>query len=233
MTEHADETRDRPRKAARRARRLLMRRQGGHSRTVSMLKVLLPLVALSLVTLVVLWAELPKSDLGFRVGFSSVHPDDARNLRMVNARYAGRSKSKQPYLLTAASALQDRPGADTIHLTDPKGDITTKSGAWVALNAPKGEYHQKNQKLDLSGGVSLFHDSGMEFSSPTAHIDLKTSTAEGNDPVTGHGPSADITSQGFKVLDEGNRVIFTGKAHLTLYRQAKATPKATRKKATE
>lgn len=203
-----------------RRRRSLFRHRRGGSRAVTLLKILLPLTAMSLIAVVILWAQLPKGEIGFRVGFSSVQPEDARNLRMVKARYAGRSESKQPYLLTAESALQDHPGADLIHLTEPKGDITMKSGAWVALNAPAGQYFQDNQELDLWGGVSLFHDSGLEFNSPTAHIDLEASTAKGDDPVVGKGPSADITSEGFRILDEGDRVIFTGKAHLTLYRNS-------------
>lgn len=209
-------------------RRLFGRRGDSRSRAVSLLKILLPLIAASLIAVVALWSQLPNGDLGFRIGFSAVHPEDARNLRMVNARYAGRSKSKQPFLVTAESALQDRPGADVIHLTEPKGDITMKSGAWVALNSPAGQYHQESQKLDLWGGVSLFHDSGLEFNSPTARIDLVASTARGNDPVVGHGPSADITSQGFRVLDEGQRVIFTGKAHLTLYKRQRPGAEAPR-----
>ncbi len=210
-----------PGRAGRGAARLWLARglrRWSRGRTVSLLKVALPLAAVALMGLVVLWSQLPHIDPGFRIGFSSVELEDARNLRMVNARYAGRSRAKLPYLVTAESALQDRPGADLIHLTEPKGDMNMASGAWVALTAPAGLYRQESQKLDLSGGVSLFHDSGLEFASETAHIDLRDSTAEGHDPVTGHGPTADITSEGFRVLDEGNRVIFTGKAHLTLHR---------------
>lgn len=198
-------------------------RPRGWSRTVGLLKILLPVVALSLVALVIVWAQLHNSDPGFRVGFSLVQPEDVRQLSMVNARYAGRSRTLQPYLVTATTAIQESPGADTIHLTNPKGDMTMKSGAWVALSAPAGDYHQANQLLDLRDGVNLFHDSGMEFTTQTARINLKESSAFGTDPVNGHGPAAEIRSQGFQVLEEGNRVVFTGKAHLTLYR-AKKTP---------
>jgi lipopolysaccharide export system protein LptC len=203
-------------------------RRQGWSRTVGLLKVLLPTLALSLVALVVLWAQSRHDDGGFRIGFSLVRPDDAIKLSMVNARYAGLSRSQQPYLVTAATAVQDKSGADLIRLDAPKGDITMKGGAWVALNAPKGDYHQAKQVLDLRDGVTLFHDSGLEFNTATASIDLGDSTAIGHDPVTGHGPASDITSTGFRVLDGGNRVIFTGKAHLTLYRKAPTPAPRTR-----
>lgn len=195
------------------------------SRVVGVLKVMLPTVALSLLALVLAWSQLGKLDPGFKLGFSLTHPEEARTLRMVNARYAGLSRGTQPYLVTAASAVQDHPGADLVFLTDPKGDITTRNKAWVAVTAPEGVYRQEEKLLDLSGGVNLFHDSGLEFVTATATIDLDKSAAHGDAPVTGHGPAADIRSQGFRVLDRGKRVIFTGKAKLTLYQVSK-TPVA-------
>ena len=120
-------------------------RRRGWSRAVSLLKILLPTVALALVALVVIWAQLRETDGGFHLGFSLIKPEDALTLSMVNARYAGRSRSKQPYLVTAQAAIQDRPGADLIKLTQPQGDITMKAGAWVALTAPSGNYRMTSR----------------------------------------------------------------------------------------
>ncbi|MQA66711.1 MAG: LPS export ABC transporter periplasmic protein LptC [Alphaproteobacteria bacterium] len=204
------------------------RHSQGWSRTVGLLKVLLPTVAVSLVALVIVWSMVRNSESGFSLSLSLFRTEDARKLNMVNARYAGMSKNRRPYLVTASTALLDNPRADTIHLTDPKGDVTLKSGVWVALTAPKGDYHQQKQILDLRDGVNLFHDSGLQFDTPTATINLQDSSAFGHDPVTGHGPASEITSNGFRVLDEGNRVIFTGKSHLTLYPKVKTPPKPQR-----
>jgi lipopolysaccharide export system protein LptC len=191
------------------------------SRAIGFLKVLLPTVALSLVALVIVWAQHRNADSDLRTGFSLVKPEDAHTLSVVNARFAGLNKDRRPYLVTARIAVQNKPGADLIHLSEPKGDITMNSGAWVALTAPKGEYHQQQELLDLMNGATLFHDAGLKFNTPTARINLKDSTAIGFDPVIGQGPSAYIKSKGFRVLDQGTRVIFTGKAHLTLYRASK------------
>ena len=203
----------------------------GWSRTVGLLRILLPTLALSLIVLVILWAQ-SRNEEGFHIGFSTLNPSDAMKLSMVNARYAGMSRSSQPYLVTAATAIQDSPAADVVHLDTPKGDITLKGGAWVALSAPKGDYRQKTQLLDLRDGVTLFHDSGLEFNTATAQINLKESSALGLDPVTGHGPASEISSAGFRVLEGGQRIIFTGKAHLTLYRKAPTPAKKTRPKIT-
>jgi lipopolysaccharide export system protein LptC len=50
----------------------------------------------------------------------------------------------------------------------------------------------------------------------TAHVDVSADTAEGHDPVSGRGPSGDIDAQGFRILDKGDTIIFTGKSDLLL-----------------
>jgi lipopolysaccharide export system protein LptC len=185
------------------------------------MKFVLPVTAVALVVLVAVWSQWDSIDEGFKITFASIHLDKGRELRMVKARISSARKGRRPYLLTADEAIQDGPDADTIRLRNPKGDITMKSGAWVALTAPLGYYHQKKQNLDLSGGVNMFHDSGLQFTSPTAHIDLAEGTAHSNDPVKGHGPSSDIKAEGFRLLDGGTRVVFTGASRLLLFPTAK------------
>jgi lipopolysaccharide export system protein LptC len=76
-------------------------------------------------------------------------------------------------------------------------------------------YQAQGQLLDLFDDVTLIHENG-RFVTKTAHVDVSASTAEGHDPVTGHGPSGDIRAQGFRILDKGDRVIFTGESNLLL-----------------
>lgn len=170
-----------------------------------------------MVGIIVAWSQWSTIEAGFRIGFASINPEEAKTLRMVNPRFAGTNKRSRPFMLTADEARRASPGADQIVLKNPKGDITTDSGAWVALMAAHGKYAQKNKILKLDGGVDLFHDKGIHFTSPSARIDLKAGTAEGRDPVTGSGPSIDITGEGFKLLDGGRTVIFTGKSKAILY----------------
>ncbi len=226
---------------ARAARGLVPRRVGispsaqrAHSRKVSFLRVALPVTALLIVGIVVVWAQWSDIEAGFRIGFASINPEEAKTLRMVNPRFSGTNKQSRPFMLTADEARRTSPGADQIILTNPKGDITTDGGAWVALMAARGKYAQTKQLLDLAGGVDLYHDKGLHFVSPSAHIDLKAGTAEGKEPVTGSGPSIDINGEGFRLLDGGKTVIFTGKSKAILYpkdtRNRTAPPERRKKK---
>ncbi len=188
-----------------------------YSRFVSLMKLLLPVTALALAAVMVAWPQLNSRDGGFRLEFLSINPFDAENLRMDNARFTGLDKKTLPYTLTAEVAIQDGPGADIIRLQRPKADITLKDGTWLALTADKGIHRQKDQTLELTGVVNLFHDSGHSFTTTHAEIDLVRGTAEGTQPVTGQGPSGELTSQGFRFLSKGNVIHFTGKAKLVFF----------------
>lgn len=188
-----------------------------YSRFVNLMKVLLPITALALAAIMVAWPQLKLRDSGFRLGFLSINPYDAENLRMVNARFTGLDKKSLPYTLTADVAIQDSPGADTLRLEHPKADIILKDGTWVALTADRGTHNQKKQTLELTGAVSLFHDSGYSLNTTHALIDLVHGTVEGKAPVTGQGPTGKLTSQGFRFLNQGRIIHFTGKAKLVIY----------------
>ena len=55
---------------------------------------------------------------------------------------------------------------------------------------------------------------------PAASVDLQAGTAQSDSPVTGHGPEGQIDAQGFRILDKGARIIFTGKSQMTIRESA-------------
>ncbi|MDE0812147.1 MAG: LPS export ABC transporter periplasmic protein LptC, partial [Alphaproteobacteria bacterium] len=66
--------------------------------------------------------------------------------------------------------------------------------------------------VDLSGGVTLFYDRGYQFTSESARVDLRSGTAEGRQPVIGHGEGGSVEGEGFELFDRGARIIFTGRS---------------------
>jgi lipopolysaccharide export system protein LptC len=121
---------------------------------------------------------------------------------------------------------QPTPPADdkavVINLTRPIADMTMSDGAWVAVTADGGVYHRDSGTVDLSGNVTLFHDTGLSFQTDAASVDLKNDTARGDQPVEGQNPNGELASQGFEVLDDGQTVVFTGRAYLKLYPKQQA-----------
>jgi lipopolysaccharide export system protein LptC len=195
---------------------------GRYSRFVQLTKLVSATVALVLITLVVVWPQLRSRDGSLPISVGQNGREDAESLNMINPRYTGLDENNLPYEVTADMASQQSAKSDLINLDSPKADMTMKDGSWMAMTARSGLYGQKSQELDLSGDVNLFHDSGYEFKSPSAKIDLSNGTGEGHEPTTGQGPAGDIEGEGFRFTDKGKTIVFTGKSRLVLYPQAKA-----------
>lgn len=188
-----------------------------HRRLVAMLRIVLPLAALLLATMVIVWPKLQNRDRnGFTLSPTRVDPREIEQLTMVNPRFVGMDAKQEPYTITAKTAIQDKPGADLLLLDQPQADLSLKNGAWVTVTARSGRYRQKAQLLDLQGDINLFHDSGYEFHTEQAEVDFANDVMSGEAPVTGHGPAGTIDAQGFMILDHGRTVIFTGHSRLHL-----------------
>jgi len=194
--------------------------RNSYSNFVALMKVVLPVVAIMLVGLIVFWNQIVPNPRLLAPDFSSLSADFAENLAMVNPRFDGIDNRGRPYHLTAAAAQQIDTNANEITLVKPSGDVTLENGAWLTLAADQGRYLRKEELLYLAGNVSFFHDQGFEMLSPEALVDFRNSTATGDQGVTGQGPSGMLDAEGFRFLNEGMSILFTGQSHLTIYKTA-------------
>jgi len=189
-----------------------------YSRFVATAKRILPVVAVILLLIIAAWPKLAGlwAVRPIETGRPKLDPREARDLRMVNARYTGVDRQNRPFVITAEVARQNSSADQLIALEGPRGDLTSGSGNWFELTAFSGMYQPDGQLLDLFGSVQLFQDKGNEFRTDSAHIDMGKNSAEGHDPVEGHGPFGTIQAEGFRVENEGDVIIFLGKTTLLL-----------------
>ncbi len=181
-----------------------------------MMKLLLPAIAAVLIGLVVTWPQLQMQSGQFSMGYATVESAEGEPPRMLNARFTGIDNKSRPYLLTADSATQMGDSPEIVTLRNPQADITLADGSWLALSAESGVYSENNHILGLRGSVNMYHDSGYEFHTDSADLDIAAATASGGAPVSGQGPFGEIASQGFLILNRGERIIFTGRTHLII-----------------
>ena len=169
------------------------------------------------VVAVVAWPQLTEKPKKFSLSVSNLATTETGAQHIINARFTGTDAENRPYSVTADTASLVKNAPDMIDLAFPKADITLQSGAWLALSAETGTFNRKLQVLNLQGAVNLFHDMGYELRTSAAEIFMKQGTASGNKPVSGQGPIGTVHSAGFRILDGGKRVLFTGKSRLILY----------------
>lgn len=185
---------------------------------VSAMKVALPLLALVLVGLVLMLPQLQSTEEKLRSSVTQqIKAHDLENLYMVNARYVGTDEKNRAYTLTANSARQVSTDSDLVALEGPKADVALGDGHWVALQANAGAFYRKAQSLVLFGDVNIFHDDGYTVRTGEIEMNLKKGTAVGSKPVVAHGPLGLLRAKGFKILEKGETVLFTGKSNLTIY----------------
>lgn len=185
-----------------------------YSRRVALLKMALPTAGLALLLMVVAWPRL--APLFERLRFAAIDLREARELRMLNPRYAGTDRDGKPFVITAAVGRQLPDRNDVMALDHPEANLKSHSGADIVVTADSGVYQTQTQFLDAFGHVTLTHENGTKITTDSARLDLANRGAEGHDNVEGHGPSGDIVAQGFRVIDKGEIVIFTGRSNLLL-----------------
>lgn len=191
-----------------------------YSTLVRFLKIMLPIVALCLIALVAVWPYVQKENIAFTIGFVTSEIAGDQQPVMVNPRYTGADSRDRPYSITADLAHNLVQDTEQVDLDNPKADITLEDGTWLVVTADQGVYARTNETLELSGAVNLFQDEGYELRSEEVVIDLNEGTAESATPSEGQGPFGNLTSEGFRVINVGKTVLFTGKSHLVLYPDA-------------
>jgi lipopolysaccharide export system protein LptC len=192
-----------------------------YSRFVFAMKLFLPTVAFCLVVLVILWPQIHIDSSQFTLGFARLKLSGGESPSMVNARFVGTDRRNQPFTVTADLAKSASLGSSNVELEQPKADLGMNDGSAVMLTANSGLYDQSGKTLKLQGAVNLFHDSGYEFKTAAADVDFASGTASGTKPVDGQGPFGELHSEGFRIAGDGKRLLFTGKAKMTIFPAAK------------
>ncbi|HLJ63023.1 MAG TPA: LPS export ABC transporter periplasmic protein LptC [Stellaceae bacterium] len=200
--------------------RVRRRVRRGYSRLVSLMKLMLPAIAGALLLLIIAWPHFES----IHITLPRIDLREARELRMVMARYAGIDRQNRPFVLNAEVVRQAPRSDDLVSLEIPHATLTTEGGGWVTLTSKTGIYQPQAQLLDLFGNVEIHQDKGNSLYTETAHADMAAGTAEGHERVSGDGPAGWITAEGFKIIDHGDTIIFTGRAQLQVRPQKPGVP---------
>lgn len=187
-----------------------------YSKFVSSMKLLLPVTAFVLMVVVVVWPQIHGIEAGLPLGFGQLKLTDTDDPNMVNARFVGADAKNQPFSITADLAKNILQGSSAVDLEMPKADIEIKDGSSLVLTANTGVFDKDAKILDLVGSVNLFHDSGYEFNTEAARVDLGQGVAVGDKPIDGQGPFGNLQAEGFRMSDRGKTMYFTGKAKLVI-----------------
>ena len=198
-----------------------------YSRFVSSMKIALPVAAGILLLLVVILPQFRKDDERFRIGMDLVKGSSSDTLNMTNARYFGTDDKGQPYAITASGVRQHTKEDRSVDLVGPKAEVTLTNGTLFSAAAGQGLYNRDEQKLDLTGDVTVTQDKENHLRTTSAIVMLKEGSASGREPVESDGPYGTMhAAGGFDLTERGKWVKFHGPAKLTINPKKDAPPAA-------
>lgn len=186
-----------------------------YSRNVLFTKFGLLAAAAILVVILVVTSFIHTGGERFNVSYSGVQGGVSGPPQMLRPRFQGVDGQNQPYTITAE--LAEQKDASHVALNKVNADIVMNDGQWVTMSADGALVSVEENRFTVHGNVHLFIDSGYEVSTESMNVNLAAGEGDGTVPLRIQGPPGILRAQGFKALDSGRRIVFTGPVHLTVY----------------
>lgn len=187
-----------------------------HAKRIAQLRIVLPVLALLLLTAVFIWPVAAGRRL------IAMPPAPATpQLSMDNPRFTGTDEQNRPFTLSATRATQQPQDLMQLDLVAPQAQMTGTDGQPVNGTASVGRFDQSKKRLWLGGTVQLEQknpQSGdiLHFNTTELFADLSAHTVWGNQPARLTGGFGTIEGQGFQVFDGGKVLLFTGPSRAIL-----------------
>ena len=147
----------------------------------------------------------------------SYNESDFQSARQVLRKptFIGIDKKNQPFKVMANKATRLKQEPNIFNLEKPTGEISSGKEKFF-LSGDKGIFNKNVEQLKVKGNVK-FNDGGdMIFNTSEMYFDFKKEILSGNKRVNGKKNNSIIVSEGFRILNNGEQIFFTGKTKLKL-----------------
>ncbi len=185
----------------------------GYTRFVRIMKVMLPLVACSLIVLVVIYSSQGR-EAKVKIYATETGSVD-KDRQLVNPKLTGTDGRGQPFTVTAKGATQVPGKARRLTIDEVTADITMQDKSWVQVGAIKGELDVEGKTLDLSDSINIYSDQGYECHTEAARYDFGSGLLKGDAPIKCQGPMGLFTAKRFEGLRDPRVLRFMGGVQTT------------------
>ena len=141
--------------------------------------------------------------------------DGSINQVLLKPIFMGLNKKEQPFKVTASKATRFKEESNTFYLENPVGEILIDNDKYF-LSGNNGIYDKNIQELKINGDVKFNNNLDLKFSTTEVFFNFKDQVLFGEKAVSGYRNNSKIDSQGIKILNKENKIIFTGKTKLLL-----------------
>jgi lipopolysaccharide export system protein LptC len=191
----------------------------GYTRFVRIMKVMLPLVALSLIVLVIVYSTSREERI--RVVVQDIGAVD-KDRQLVAPRLTGTDGRGQPFTVTAKGATQAPGKTRKLTIDEVTADITMQDKSWVQVGAVQGHLDVEGKTLDLVKSINIYSDKGYECHTDAARYDFGSGLLKGDAPIRCQGPMGVFDAQKFEGLRDPGILRFMGGVKTTYVPTARA-----------
>lgn len=189
-----------------------------HSRLIAWLKIVLPLVALVILSTLFLLARVIDPEKAIPYADVDV-AERLREPRMTEPTYAGMTEDGAALTLLAEEARPDASDPKSGEATALVGTLETPDGGKTSLTAQKARLDGTARRVDLAGGVTIVSPAGwrVESEKMSAMMDVTEVTAPTR--VRAEGPAGVVTADGMTLTSPGEMkgrylLVFNGNVKL-------------------
>lgn len=170
------------------------------SRVIDGLKVLLPLAALTMLSVLFLFSR--KSDPELAVPFAEALATGETARQHVGApRYTGVTGKGEALTMTAARVRLDEAD-DRLLAEDLAAELTLSDGSRVTLVAPQTHIDEAANLAEMTGGVQIDGSAGYQLTTPGLTADTGTLVMESTGPVAGTTPAGALTAGRMRIASD-------------------------------
>ncbi len=180
-----------------------------YSRVVAWVKVILPLLALGLLSTLFLLSRTP--DPNRAIPFAEVDVEElAREQRLGNPRIAGTLADGREVIFTADRAAPVEGNSDLIEAQQIEARIDLSPDSILMVVAGDAMFDLPAERADLGGDVQLTTSEGWQLLSDILQFDLSASRMSSPEEVHVTGPGVDLTAGTMQAstIDGDNVVLF-------------------------
>jgi lipopolysaccharide export system protein LptC len=186
-----------------------------------------PVAAVTIVLLIVLWAWLDPLRLFRELPLEFARMAISGNTLKIDApKLSGYMRDGRTYSISAVSAAQDLTRPGVIELTGIDARFALTDGGSTTLTAVKGTLDAKADQLRLLEGIDILSTSGFGGRLGEAIVDMRKGHVLAPNPVELRYRDGWLRANRLEIFDNGARVLFDGGV-TTMFRLAPPQPAPT------
>ncbi len=186
-----------------------------HSRFVFIMRLILPILAVGIVMVVVIYSVAYKPNIQRIFEYPAGQTGSGR-VSMVNPKLTGLDIEDRYFTVTAKEAVRQADAPDDIVLRLLDVEISKDGAELLKLHAARGTAHTKTNQMVFGPLVQIDLPQGYSFQTDSTLVDMDKAIIRGDDPIHGEGPVGKISANRYEITKDEGIVILSGNVRLSV-----------------